>query len=77
MVDLLEATEIGCNEILHGGTAGLIQLPDGYETINYYSFYRPGSAEYEGMDWGTWVVGVESWQGEFFLSFLVHFAWEI
>lgn len=75
--DLLPGGEVACNEILHGGTAGLVQLPDTYEGIAYYSFYRPGTDEFGGMDWGTWVVGVEKWQGKFYLSYLLHFAWEI
>lgn len=69
--------EIGCNEILHGGTAGLIQLPDGYEGISLLSLYNPGTDTYDGMDWGTWVVGVELWQGRYYVSFLVHYGWEI
>lgn len=75
--NLLGATESACNEILHGGTAGLVQLPDGYQQQNFYSFFRPGSEEFSGMDWGSWVVGVERWRGEFYISFLVHFEWEI
>ena len=71
--DLLPATELGCNEILHGGTTGLVQLPARYEGANYFSLYRPGNEQ----DWGTWVVGIERWQGEYFVSFLVHYQWEI
>ena len=75
--DLISATDFACNEILHGGTAGLIQLPDEYARINFVSFYRPGSEAYAGMDWGSWVVGIEEWEGQLYLSFLVHFEWEI
>jgi uncharacterized protein YraI len=75
--DLLSATEAACNEILHGGTAGIVRLPDGYQTISLYSFFRPGTEANGGLDWGAWVVGVEKWQGDFYISFLVHFAWEI
>jgi hypothetical protein len=75
--DLLPATETGCNEILHGGTAGLVQLPDSFAGINYYSFYRPAGPDEVEMDWGTWVAGVERWQGSYQIAFLVHFAWEI
>jgi len=74
--DLLEATEIGCNEILSGGTAGIIQPPPRYEGANYYSLYRPASPEQE-LDWGSWVIGIERWQGTYFVSFLVHYQWEI
>jgi uncharacterized protein YgiM (DUF1202 family) len=74
--DLLPATEFGCNEILHGGTAGLIQLPARYEGVNYFSLYRPPAAGSE-QDWGTWVVGIERWQEDYFVSFLVHYQWQI
>ena len=52
------------------------RLPDGYEPINFYSSFWPGTEGYS-MDWGFWVVGVERWQDEYFISYLVHFAWEI
>jgi hypothetical protein len=74
--DFLAATETACNEILHGGTAGFVVLPDSYALINYYSFYRPGSDEFAGLNWGTWVVGLELWQGQYYLSTLVHYQWE-
>ena len=74
--NLLQATEIGCNEILNGGSAGFIQLPFRYEGVNYFSMYRPAPAEQE-LDWGTWVVGIERWQEQYFVSFLVHYEWEI
>lgn len=75
--DLLPAEEVACNEIVHGGTAGLVQLPEAYAGLNYYAFYRPPGPDQVEMDWGTWVVGVEQWQGEYEIAFLVHFAWEI
>lgn len=74
--DFLAATEIACNEILHGGTAGFVTLPDAYAALNFYAFYRPGSEEFAGLNWGTWVVGVEQWQGQYYLSTLVHYQWE-
>lgn len=74
--DFLEATETACNEILHGGTAGFVILPDAYTPLNYYSFYRPGTEEFAELNWGSWMVGLELWQGEYFLSTLVHYQWE-
>lgn len=74
---LLADDELACDEIRHGSTAGSVRLPDEYQHIHYYSFHRPGTDEFSGMNWGTWVVGIERWQGEYYLSFLVHFAWEI
>ncbi|MCP4427429.1 MAG: hypothetical protein GY803_23315 [Chloroflexi bacterium] len=75
--DLAPATEVGCNEILHGGTAGYVRLPEGYEQVRVMALHHPGTEEFAGMDWGTWAVGIEQWQGKYYLSFLVHFAWEI
>ncbi|MCA9937162.1 MAG: hypothetical protein KC418_00860 [Anaerolineales bacterium] len=75
--DLLGGSQVGCNEILHGGTAGFVKLPGEYAGINYFSVYRPAPPAGPEMDWGTWVVGVERWQGQYYVSFLVHFQWEI
>lgn len=75
--DLLAATETGCNEILHGPTAGMVRLPYEYQPVNFYSLYRPAAEDQNEFDWGTWVAGIERWQGEYTLSFLVHFDYEI
>ena len=74
--DLLGATEWGCDELRHGPTAGMMILPEGYEAVHYYSAYRPAPAEQE-FDWGTWVVGVERWQGRYYVSYLIHYRYEI
>ncbi|MCC6607242.1 MAG: SH3 domain-containing protein [Anaerolineae bacterium] len=74
--DFLDATATACNEILHGGTAGFVILPDAYAPLNFYAFHRPGTDEFAGLNWGTWVVGVEQWQGQYYLSTLVHYQWE-
>lgn len=74
--DLLLASEKGCQEILHGATAGWVRLPDGYEQAPYVSLYRPAKDDIS-FDWGTWVIGVEWWNGRYYLSYLVHYQWEI
>lgn len=75
--DLLGAKETACDDILHGGTAGIVQLPEAYEGVNYYSLFRPPEGDEVEMDWGTWVAGIERRDGHYALSFLVHFDWEI
>ena len=74
--DLLGATQWACDELLYGPTAGLITLPEGYEAVHFYSAHRPAPAAQE-FDWGTWAVGVERWQGRYYISYLVHYRYEI
>jgi uncharacterized protein YgiM (DUF1202 family) len=74
--DLLGATVWACDEIVHGPTAGLVILPEGYEQLHFYSAHRPAPAEQE-FDWGTWVVGIDRWQGAYYLSYLIHYRYEI
>lgn len=74
--DLLGASEQRCDEGLFGPTAGLTNLPEGYAPVRFYSLHRPAPAEQE-LDWGTWVIGVERWEGRYYVSYLVHYRWEI
>lgn len=74
--DLLPATDRRCDEGVFGPTAGLTNLPEGYEAVRFYSLHRPAPAEQE-LDWGTWLVGIERWEGRYYLSYLVHYRWEI
>lgn len=75
-LDLLDAGEWTCDEGLFGPTAGTTVLPEGYEAVRFYSAHRPAPADVE-FDWGTWLIGVERWQGRYYLSYLVHYRWEI
>lgn len=77
--DLLAAEEVGCDEILHGPTAGMVQLPEeeAYEGVSFFSLFRPAPPDGIEMDWGTWAIGVEEWEGELRITFLVHYQWEI
>lgn len=77
--DLVPAEEAGCSEILHGPTAGMVQLPEenAYEDAMLFSLHRPAPPDGIEMDWGSWAVGVEQWQDELRITFLVHYQWEI
>ncbi|MEZ4518210.1 MAG: hypothetical protein R3C44_15775 [Chloroflexota bacterium] len=75
--DLLDATESACNEVRHGPTAGMTIVPEAYEAVPFVSLYRaPGPQDLE-FDWGSWAVGIERWEGQYYLSYLVHYAYEI
>jgi hypothetical protein len=54
----------------------MVQLPDAYSTVNYFSTFRPGEVV-GGFDWGSWAIGIEKWQGSYNLSFLVHYGYEV
>lgn len=75
--DLLPASEIGCNELLNGGSAGIVKLPDEYEPLNFVTFYRPHGPDQIELDWGSWAIGVEKLGDRYTISYLVHFQWEI
>ncbi|MBP6016043.1 MAG: hypothetical protein KA586_04925 [Candidatus Promineofilum sp.] len=74
--DLLAATDWRCDEGVFGPTAGQTLLPQGYEAVRFYSAHRPAPADQE-FDWGTWLVGIEHWEGRYYVSYLVHYRWEI
>jgi len=74
--DLLGATVWTCDEIVHGPTAGAVVLPEGYEPLRFFSAHRAAPADPE-FDWGTWVIGIDRWRGAYYLSYLVHYRYEI
>jgi hypothetical protein len=74
--DLLSGTERACNEILHGPTAGMVILPEAYQPVPFVSLLRPAPGDV-AFDWGSWAVGIERWDGAYYLSYLVHYAYEI
>lgn len=63
-----------CNQMAIGGATYTAEFP--YEGMNFYSVHFPGTDEFGGMDWETWVVGTSSNQGKPMLAALVRFAWE-
>jgi hypothetical protein len=69
--------QIACREILAGGSAGSITLPSEYQAVNFYAVHRPPPDRENVFDWGTWVIGIEYWDEEPWLCYLVHYEWEI
>jgi hypothetical protein len=75
--DLLHAEQTDCDQMI-GGAGSDLMLPSEYVAVNYVSLYRPPPADpNHGFDWATWVVGIEYWDGQPHLSYLVHYTWEI
>lgn len=65
---------IVCNQIKVGGAT--YQPVWTYQNLNYYSVHFPGTDEYGGLDWQTWLVGMDNVEGKPYLAALVHFVWE-
>lgn len=63
-----------CNQIKVGGaTYQALWL---YPGMNYYSVHFPGTDQNGGLDWQTWVMGMDNVAGRLFIAALVHFVWE-
>jgi hypothetical protein len=56
----------------------LVQVPPEYIGFNYYSVYRTAVDDEDNpFDWGSWVIGIEYWDGLPYLVYLIHYEWEI
>lgn len=65
---------VQCNDLVLGGHAYDVRLPTELANFNFYTLHFPGSAEYAGMDWSSWLVGVEYSEGVPYVVSLLHFA---
>jgi hypothetical protein len=66
-----------CNEIKLGGATYKVEWPSEHANINYYSIYNPGNdPSYGGLDWRTWLAGVEYVDGQPYLFALLYYDWE-
>ena len=63
-----------CNQIKVGGATYQPVWP--YADLDYYSVHFPGTDQNGGLDWQTWVVGMDNAGGEPHLAALMHFVWE-
>jgi len=74
LVEIFKQTyTLHCNDLKHGGATYELTWP--YQG-NYYSIYFPGTQEFSGLDWHTWVVGIESVEGKPVIYALMQFFWE-
>ena len=63
-----------CNQIKTGGATYIPEWP--YYGVNFYSIHFPGTDQYGGLDWRTWLVGIEYVRGKPYLYALIHLNWE-
>lgn len=67
--------ELYCNEVGIAATFAPEPWPSEYSNINFYQIFKSGTEQYAGMDWRSWLVGVEYIKGEPYLFSLLHFQW--
>ena len=68
--------ELYCNDIGTAATFAPEPWLFEYQNINFYQVFKSGTEQYGGMDWRSWLVGVEYVAGEPYLFALIHFEWE-
>lgn len=68
--------ELHCNDTLDLATFSLAPWPPEYGNINFYAVHKLGSEIYGGLDWRTWLVGIEFVGGKPYLFSMTHFQWE-
>ena len=66
-----------CNEVKLGGATYEVEWPSEYTNLNFYSIHNPGNdPSYSGLDWRTWLAGIEYVDGQPYLFALLHYQWE-
>lgn len=75
--EVFKNDSLTCNKIVLGGATYTVEWPSEYANFNFYSIHNPGSdPSYEGLDWRTWLAGVEYVDGQPYLSVLMNYQWE-
>jgi hypothetical protein len=68
--------ELYCNDAGTAASFAPEPWPLEYRNINFYTLFKPGTEQYGGLDWRSWLVGVEYVEDEPYLFALIHFQWE-
>jgi Bacterial SH3 domain len=75
--DVFKNETLTCDEIKHGGATYEVEWPSEYSNINFYSLYNPGlDPSSNGLDWRTWLAGIEYTDGQPYLFALLNYQWE-
>jgi Bacterial SH3 domain len=75
--DVFKNVSLTCNEIKLGGATYTVEWPSEYANLNFYSLYNPGNdPSNAGLDWRTWLAGVEYVDGQPYLFSLSNYQWE-
>lgn len=68
--------QLHCNDTLDLATFSLEPWPPEYANLNFYAVHKPGTETYGGLDWRTWLAGIEYSGGRPYLFSMIHFQWE-
>ena len=74
--DVFKNVTFTCNEVVLGGATYVVEWPTEYTNINFYSLHNPGTEPFGGLDWRTWLAGVEYVDGQPYLFALLNYQWE-
>ena len=65
-----------CNDVGSASAFAIEPWPFEYSNINFYNIFYPGTEQYGGLDWRSWLVGVEYIDGKPTLFSMILFQWE-
>jgi hypothetical protein len=65
-----------CNDPTSSGPFSVSPWPDEYRNINFLALHKPGAEQYGGLDFRTWLAGVEYVGVKPYLFALIFFQWE-
>ena len=74
--DVFKNVTLTCNEVKLGGATYPVEWPGEYANLNFYSLHNPGTEPFGGLDWRTWLAGVEYVDGQPYLFALLYYQWE-
>jgi hypothetical protein len=69
--------KLRCNEMAFGETQAAVNWPPELASMNFYSLFRPSPAGGNPFDWRGLALGVEFFQGEPYLSLIIHYTSEL
>ena len=75
--DVFKNLTTACNAVKLGGASYVAEWPKEYANLNFYALHNPGNdPALGGMDWRTWLVGIDYVNGQPYLFALLHYQWE-
>ena len=75
--DVFKNLITACNVVKLGGATYGATWPTEYANLNFYSLHNSGNdPSLGGLDWRTWLAGIDYVDGQPYLMALSHYQWE-